>query len=418
MIKTVYKPWGKEEWLELNDKYCCKRIFINKGFRTSFQYHEKKKETNCLISGFAELWIEKNGFVIKELIKPGDFITINSPQKHRIIALTDIVLYETSTPEVDDVIRIQDDMQRGDGKIASEFISPPNIQILSDTKDLDEVTYKMGNRVFKFNKDESINQNRYNSWKRLEKHCPKNLVLDKYYISYDWEDGENLYKINSLDIFVKFLDYFNFLIKESNKLNCSDDFISSFYKNKNKDRKQKFITKYGSKLLDESFTINNQPYSPIQNFISNIKDNTFKNSFLYSNFHGDMHFTNILYKDKFTFLDWRESFNGDVSGGDIYYDLAKLYAGCLFPFSYFKLKNEVEFNTFNSNNVTYKYKISNELLQFTQIYEKWLIEKGFNLKIIKYITGLIFFNICMLHEDVFNKIFFFKSIELLNATEI
>ena len=58
-MKTVYKPWGKEEWLELNDRYCYKRIYINSGTRTSFQYHESKLETNYIIEGEAEVWIKK-----------------------------------------------------------------------------------------------------------------------------------------------------------------------------------------------------------------------------------------------------------------------------------------------------------------------------------------------------------------------
>ena len=55
---TVYKPWGKEVWLELNDKYCYKRIYINAGTKTSYQYHERKLETNFIIEGTAEIWLE------------------------------------------------------------------------------------------------------------------------------------------------------------------------------------------------------------------------------------------------------------------------------------------------------------------------------------------------------------------------
>ena len=41
-MKTVNKPWGREEWLELNDRYCYKRIYINAGTKTSYQYHNEK----------------------------------------------------------------------------------------------------------------------------------------------------------------------------------------------------------------------------------------------------------------------------------------------------------------------------------------------------------------------------------------
>ena len=120
-MKTVSKPWGKEIWLELNDKYCYKRIYINAGTRTSYQYHENKLETNYIIDGEAEVWIENDSGEIEiKKMKKDDFFTVIPPRKHRVIALTDIILQEVSTPEVDDVIRIEDDSDRGDGKIVSE----------------------------------------------------------------------------------------------------------------------------------------------------------------------------------------------------------------------------------------------------------------------------------------------------------
>jgi len=124
-MKTVYKPWGKEIWLELNDKYCYKRIYINAGTKTSYQYHEKKLETNYIISGTAEVWLENDdGIVEKKLMEPGDFFTVTPPKKHRVIAVTDIILQEVSTPEVDDVIRIEDDCGRSSGKIEHEHMKP------------------------------------------------------------------------------------------------------------------------------------------------------------------------------------------------------------------------------------------------------------------------------------------------------
>jgi len=119
--KTVVKPWGKEIWLELNERYCYKRIYINAGTRTSFQYHEKKIETNYIIAGEAEVWLENDeGKIEKKKVGANDFFNVVPPKKHRVIALTGLVLQEVSTPEVDDIIRIEDDSRRGDGKIESE----------------------------------------------------------------------------------------------------------------------------------------------------------------------------------------------------------------------------------------------------------------------------------------------------------
>ena len=124
-MKTVYKPWGKEEWLELNDKYCYKRIYINAGHKTSYQYHNFKRETNFLISGEAEIWLENDeGVVEKFIMKAGEYFNVTPPKKHRVIAITDIILQEVSTPEVDDVIRLEDDTNRIDGRLEHEHIKP------------------------------------------------------------------------------------------------------------------------------------------------------------------------------------------------------------------------------------------------------------------------------------------------------
>lgn len=119
--KIVNKPWGREVWLELNDKYCYKRIYIKAGTRTSFQYHLKKLETNYIIEGEAEVWLEnENGEIVKSIKRKDDFFNVIPLRKHRVIAITDLILQEVSTPEVDDVIRIEDDNDRPDGRVISE----------------------------------------------------------------------------------------------------------------------------------------------------------------------------------------------------------------------------------------------------------------------------------------------------------
>ena len=123
--KVVIKPWGKEIWLELNDKYCYKRIHINAGFKTSYQIHNFKHETNYIIKGEAEIWLENdNNIVEKFIMSEGDFFTVIPKRKHRVIAITDIILQEVSTPEVDDVIRLDDEFNRGNGRIQSEHFKP------------------------------------------------------------------------------------------------------------------------------------------------------------------------------------------------------------------------------------------------------------------------------------------------------
>jgi len=130
-VYTVKKPWGYERWINgYNSNYAFKNIFIKRKNKTSLQYHKKKTETNFLIKGDALLVTKKNNFVKnknvaskdlrKILIKSPAAINVNPPGLHRIIAKTNIELFEISSQHLDDVIRIQDDANRKSGKISSE----------------------------------------------------------------------------------------------------------------------------------------------------------------------------------------------------------------------------------------------------------------------------------------------------------
>jgi len=131
--KVVVKPWGREVWINFRKgeniddevkKYIMKKLYINKGTKTSFQYHIDKVETNFLIEGTVEAWFEdKKGHIDIKTLSSGSIWTIPAGIKHRIVTLEDIILIESSTPEVDDVIRIEDDALRGDGRIQSEHDS-------------------------------------------------------------------------------------------------------------------------------------------------------------------------------------------------------------------------------------------------------------------------------------------------------
>jgi mannose-6-phosphate isomerase len=128
--KVVDKPWGREVWInyrnaeEVGDeekRYVMKKLYIKKGTRTSFQYHEYKVETNFLIEGSVEAWFEdKKGHIDVKVLNKGSIWSIPAGVKHRIVTLEDIILIESSSTEVDDVIRIEDDTLRGDGRIQSE----------------------------------------------------------------------------------------------------------------------------------------------------------------------------------------------------------------------------------------------------------------------------------------------------------
>lgn len=106
--KVVPKKWGQEIWYFLNDKYCFKQIYLNAGYFTSLQYHEKKHETITIANGHAIFYYMLEGAIASKEVGPGFSITLEPLTIHRFKALTDLTMYECSTPEVDDVVRLED----------------------------------------------------------------------------------------------------------------------------------------------------------------------------------------------------------------------------------------------------------------------------------------------------------------------
>lgn len=130
-IYKVNKPWGYELWLtgKNNKNFCFKKIFLKKGFKTSLQYHNFKEETNFLYDGKIKLhyyskYFNKKNFdrnhILTKNLNYFSVIKVTPPIIHRIESLEDTELYEVSTPHLDDVIRIQDETNRTDGRIESE----------------------------------------------------------------------------------------------------------------------------------------------------------------------------------------------------------------------------------------------------------------------------------------------------------
>lgn len=131
---TVHKPWGSEVWYTRNlpdVPYALKRIRMTRGHQSSLQSHRYKLETNYVIEGEATVLggatapddldaVIDLGRLTTTVHRPRSGWTDAPGELHRVIARTDYTSIEISTPELDDVIRWQDDTGRGNGRIASE----------------------------------------------------------------------------------------------------------------------------------------------------------------------------------------------------------------------------------------------------------------------------------------------------------
>ena len=633
MYKVVHKPWGKEEWLELNDAYCYKRIYINAGYKTSFQYHEFKKETNYIISGEAEVWLENDkGVVEKKIMRGGEFFNVTPPKKHRVIAITDIILQEVSTPHVDDVFRIDDEFHRADGKVEAEHKTPAvlvlaaglgsrlgnltkninkamlpidnkaiisyiidrfpkeyefvvalgykgeelkqycqlaypdynftfididryegegtgpgysalqckehlqrpfyftvadciidssmphldgnwlavhptaypekyataqldkednitafaykategydnafiglasiwdyeifwseleanmkngeivsafenmpkyssfkakhlkwldtgNLDDLNRTKEhfydnplslykvTDEITYK-ASKFIKFVPNKDLNKNKSERAEVLKDLIPSGFASTDNFISYDWESGDTLYRYDSSYTYIKFLEKLRSNIIKSEKYHGDKELFDKFYGTKTRDRVEAFLDRFGPEYFNQKYTINGKEYKSMDSILTQYDTDIFYDNPMYTLFHGDLQFDNILWdnSNKFTYIDWRESFGGSTKGGDIYYDLAKLYGGTIIPYNMMKEENAIELVE-GSTIVKYNYSVSEDLYEFRDYYKDWLTKNGYDLNKVKLITAIIFLNMSPLHDEKFGKMLWFKAIELLS----
>jgi mannose-6-phosphate isomerase len=112
--RRVDKPWGHEEIWAHTERYVGKILVIEPGKRLSLQYHERKDETILVIRGTLRLHLEvEEGTVSTMDLAPGERRRIPVGRRHRFEALEERVeLVEVSTPELDDVVRVEDDFGR------------------------------------------------------------------------------------------------------------------------------------------------------------------------------------------------------------------------------------------------------------------------------------------------------------------
>jgi mannose-6-phosphate isomerase-like protein (cupin superfamily) len=111
--RRVDKPWGHELIWALTDRYCGKILVIEAGKRLSLQRHVYKDESIIVMSGRLRLFLEDDSGVVRDVeLGPGDHRRVATGRIHRYEAIERCEIVEVSTPELDDVVRLEDDYGR------------------------------------------------------------------------------------------------------------------------------------------------------------------------------------------------------------------------------------------------------------------------------------------------------------------
>lgn len=117
--ERVDKPWGHELRWAVTDRYIGKLIHVKEGHQLSLQYHVQKDETIFIVSGLLDLVLEDAaGELNVHRMTPGMSARIRPGRRHRFIGVEDTDLFEVSSPEVDDVVRLEDSYGRAGSSTA------------------------------------------------------------------------------------------------------------------------------------------------------------------------------------------------------------------------------------------------------------------------------------------------------------
>jgi mannose-6-phosphate isomerase-like protein (cupin superfamily) len=109
-VRKVEKPWGHELIWALSEDYCGKVLFVQAGASLSLQFHREKDEAWLVQSGRAKLELGDVGAKVlsEEVIAAGAAFHFRPGTVHRVTALEDTTILEVSTPQLDDVVRLED----------------------------------------------------------------------------------------------------------------------------------------------------------------------------------------------------------------------------------------------------------------------------------------------------------------------
>ena len=108
-VTRVDKPWGYELHWAKTDRYVGKVLHVMAGHALSLQYHNRKDETIYLYSGRMLFEIgSQSGPLERREMKPGESVHVSPKTVHRMTALEDCDILEVSTPDLDDVVRLED----------------------------------------------------------------------------------------------------------------------------------------------------------------------------------------------------------------------------------------------------------------------------------------------------------------------
>ena len=273
----------------------------------------------------------------------------------------------------------------------------------------DEAIWFVGNHVIKFSSSESFIANRVKRSKLLDGYCPQIVDGRRNMYKYEKVEGSVFSDVVNVGRFEEFLSMcLDFWRVEKLSEESQREFTgvcSTFYKDKTLERVSQFYNTF--EITDAEETINGVRTPKLRDMLSHI-DWDWLCDGVPARFHGDLHFENIIYNSqsgKFTLLDWRQDFGGNLSIGDVYYDLGKIYHGLVMShavvrqngFSVQKNEDGVEFDFYRMHT----------LVECEAIFKRFLKQQSYDTRKVTVMMYLVFLNIAALHHYPYSLLLYY-----------
>lgn len=280
-----------------------------------------------------------------------------------------------------------------------------------------EAIWFVNGQVIKFSDDIRFVANRVERAKKLVGFVPNVRAVRPHMYSYNKVPGRVLSEAVTLPLFREFLAHCKRFWKSAD-LNLSqqsefNEICKKFYFNKTKERVELFYKNFSKE--DGAELINGEEMPTLDSLFERIDWDSLTQG-LPGQFHGDFHFENIIWNagaEKFTFLDWRQDFGGDLDVGDIYYDLAKLLHGLIV--SHELIANEAYTVSWESNQIHFDLHRKQVLVECEQYFSLWCNENGFSYHKVRLLTALIYLNIAALHHYPYSLLLYALGKRMLRA---
>ena len=285
---------------------------------------------------------------------------------------------------------------------------------------VDQAIYFKNNSVIKLFADKKTINQRFKRSLVLKNIVPKINLKGKNFYKYDFINGKTFSTITNIDKeFNQFLKWALKNLWKKKNLNSTQNekFIincHNFYHEKTFNRINMIKSK--NIFIDKINIINDKTCDPLEELLNKIDWIKICDG-CPTNFHGDLHFENIIKSGKkFKLLDWRESFDNLIKYGDIYYDFAKLNHGLIINHS---LISENNFSIkVDDKKVKLGYLMTKKYENCQKILFKFLKDNSFSLYKVKIITALVYLNIAPLHHYPYsNFLYYLGKYELQKTIE-